>query len=126
MTRDPFPYMRWAKAGPAWSDTNLGMSGVAPPSAAERQAVIDADSILAFDDRFVAPRNGYPNAAAYYADNMARRFLSQIALPTLVIHARDDPWIPADMYTSYRWSDNPNLRPVIARGGGHVGFHGHP
>jgi predicted alpha/beta-fold hydrolase len=94
-------------------------------SAAERQAAIDADSILAFDDRFVAPRNGYPNAAAYYADNMARRFLSEIEIPTLVLHARDDPWIPADMYTSYRWSDNPNLRPVIARGGGHVGFHGH-
>ena len=94
-------------------------------SAAERQSVIRAESILAFDDAFVAPRNGYPDAAAYYADNMARRFLERIGVPTLVLHARDDPWIPADTYTSYSWSSNRNLRLVLARGGGHVGFHGH-
>ncbi|MGE4607144.1 MAG: alpha/beta fold hydrolase [Myxococcota bacterium] len=94
-------------------------------SDAEREAVTDAKSILEFDDRFVAPRNGYPDAAAYYADNMARRFLAEISVPTLVIYARDDPWIPADTYTSYRWSDNPNLLPLLPKRGGHVGFHGH-
>ena len=91
---------------------------------AERRAIIGVKSILEFDDRFVAPRNGYSDAAAYYADNMARRFLANIPLPTLIIHARDDPWIPADPYTSYTWSDNPNLLPLLANGGGHVGFHG--
>lgn len=94
-------------------------------SESERAAIVGVRSILEFDDRFVAPRNGYADAAAYYADNMARRFLADIAVPTLVIHAQDDPWIPADSYTSYRWSDNPNLLPLIPRGGGHVGFHGH-
>lgn len=94
-------------------------------SDAEREAVAAASSILEFDDRFVAPRNGYADAAAYYADNMARRFLAEIQVPTLVIHARDDPWIPAEAYTSYPWADNPNLRPLLAKGGGHVGFHGH-
>ncbi len=91
---------------------------------AEREAIVSAKSILEFDDRFVAPRNGYPGATAYYADNMARRFLAEISVPTLVIHALDDPWIPADSYTSYPWSDNPNLLPLLAGGGGHVGFHG--
>jgi predicted alpha/beta-fold hydrolase len=91
---------------------------------AEREAIGRSKSILEFDERFVAPRNGYNNAAAYYADNMARRFLSEISIPTLVIHALDDPWIPADTYTSYRWSENPNLVPLLASGGGHVGFHG--
>jgi predicted alpha/beta-fold hydrolase len=55
---------------------------------------------------------------------MARRFLAAIRIPTLVIHARDDPWIPSEMYTSYEWSGNPKLRPLLAKGGGHVGFHG--
>jgi predicted alpha/beta-fold hydrolase len=91
---------------------------------AEREAIASARSILEFDERFVAPRNGYPDAAAYYADNMARRFLGDISVPTLVIHALDDPWIPSDPYTSYPWADNPNLLPVLASGGGHVGFHG--
>ncbi len=93
-------------------------------TAAERDAILDAKSILEFDERFVAPRNGYPDARTYYADNMARRFLARIRVPTLVIHACDDPWIPADAYTSYAWSDNPDLLPLLANGGGHVGFHG--
>ena len=93
-------------------------------SDAEREAIASVSSILEFDDRFVAPRNGYPDAAAYYADNMARRFLAEIRVPTLVIYARDDPWIPADVYTSYTWADNQNLLPLLAKGGGHVGFHG--
>ena len=39
MTRDPFPYMRWAKAhlNGAWGASNLGMSGAPPPLAAERE-----------------------------------------------------------------------------------------
>ncbi len=93
-------------------------------SDAEREAIVGVSSILEFDDRFVAPRNGYPDAAAYYADNMARRFLAAIHVPTLVIYACDDPWIPADTYTSYTWADNQNLLPLLAKGGGHVGFHG--
>jgi hypothetical protein len=91
---------------------------------AERRAVASARSILEFDEKFVAPRNGYPSAAAYYADNMARRFLARVEVPTLVIHACDDPWIPSDAYTSFPWSDHPNLVPLLPAEGGHVGFHG--
>jgi hypothetical protein len=93
-------------------------------TANEREAIAAVGSILDFDERFVAPRNGYADAAAYYADNMARRFMAQIETPTLVIHARDDPWIPAGAYTSFDWSQNPNLRALLPAGGGHVGFHG--
>jgi hypothetical protein len=55
---------------------------------------------------------------------MARRFLARVEVPTLVIHACDDPWIPSDAYTSYPWSDHPNLVPLLPAEGGHVGFHG--
>ncbi len=54
---------------------------------------------------------------------MARRFLDEIRVPTLVIHAQDDPWIPAAVYTSYAWPRNRNLIPLLPRRGGHVGFH---
>ena len=93
-------------------------------SADERAAVGSVTSILEFDERFVAPRNGYADAAAYYADNMARRFLPEIGIPTLVIHADDDPWIPLEAYATFAWSDHPSLRALLPRGGGHVGFHG--
>jgi hypothetical protein len=97
--------------------------GAARVSESERQRVLEARSIYAFDETFVAPRNGFRNAEHYYEENHARRFLSDISTPTLVIHARNDPWIPADTYTSYPWSSNPNLTPLLASGGGHVGFH---
>ena len=53
----------------------------------------------------------------------ARR-LSKIAVPTLVLHASDDPWIPADAYLDFPWPVNPNLTMVLSRRGGHLGFHG--
>jgi hypothetical protein len=93
-------------------------------TAEERAAVLGAKSVLEFDDRFVAPRNGYSGAQAYYAANMARRFLADVPLPALVISAQDDPWIPAEPYTSYPWRRNPRLVPLLPRRGGHVGFHG--
>ncbi len=100
------------------------LEGAAETSAAERRAVEGARSVYEFDDRFVAPRGGFAGAEDYYSRCGARRFLSGIAVPTLVIHAKDDPWIPASAYGAVDWSANRNLVPVLAGGGGHVGFHG--
>jgi predicted alpha/beta-fold hydrolase len=47
--------------------------------------------------------------------------LGAIRRPTLLIHAEDDPWIPAASYRGI--APNPNLISVIPRSGGHVGFH---
>lgn len=90
----------------------------------ERRAVAEVRTILEFDEQFVAPRNGYASARDYYADNESRRFLSGIGVPTLVVHALDDPWIPDEAYRSFDWSCNSNLVPLLSHGGGHVGFHG--
>ena len=90
----------------------------------ERRVIPEVRSILEFDERIVAPRNGYAGAADYYAKNHARQFLAAIPVTTLVIHALDDPWIPGEAYTSFDWSGNPKLVPLLPAGGGHVGFHG--
>jgi predicted alpha/beta-fold hydrolase len=105
----------------------IRLEAVTPASeitAAERRAVLAARSIRDFDEVFSGPRNGYAGADDYYEGNAARNFLGGIAVPTLVIHASDDPWVPADPYFSYRWRDNPALVPLLSPGGGHVGFHG--
>jgi hypothetical protein len=100
---------------------------VAPISditAAERRAVLAIRTIREFDSVFSAPRNGFTDADHYYEANSARNFLGGIAVPTLVIHALDDPWVPAEPYRSYDWRSNPALLSLLAPGGGHVGFHG--
>jgi uncharacterized protein len=82
-----------------------------------------ARSVIAFDDAFTAPRNGFADAADYYARNSASGFLARIAVPTRVIHALDDPWIPKAGYLAVDWESCPAVRATLTRHGGHVGFH---
>lgn len=92
--------------------------------AAMRRAVARSRTVVEFDEVCVAPLNGFAGAEDYYAQTMALRFLPAVRVPTLVIHARDDPWIPAEAYVRFDWTANPALVPLLPRGGGHVGFHG--
>ncbi len=72
----------------------------------------------------MAPRNGFAGADDYYARCSAHQFLPHIRVPTLVVHALNDPWIPGRLYHTVDWQANPRLKPLLPRGGGHVGFHG--
>lgn len=92
--------------------------------AGERRTVEAVRTVYAFDDRFVAPRNGFAGAEDYYARCSALRILPDIRVPTLVIHALDDPWITGGTYTGFDWRGNPKLQPLLPAQGGHVGFHG--
>ena len=92
-------------------------------SAAERAAVVSADSVYAYDDQVIAPRNGFAGADDYYRQCSGLRFLPAIDTPTLVIQAQDDPWIPSESYEAFDWTGNPSLTLQMTRQGGHVGFH---
>ncbi len=92
-------------------------------STSERQAVSSARTIIQFDDRYVAPRNGFASAADYYARCSAEQYLMRITVPTLIVHATNDPWIPMSSYERVEWAANPALKPLFGAGG-HVGFHG--
>jgi predicted alpha/beta-fold hydrolase len=108
--------LRWMKA-----ESLAAGDGI---TAAERACVRAARSIWEFDERFVAPRNGYRDAAHYYEENHARRYLAAVRVPTAIVHALDDPWIPPAAYHEYPWRENSHLTPLLSPAGGHVGFHG--
>ncbi len=84
-------------------------------------------SIYDFDDLVVAPANGFAGADDYYRRCSAGPMLDAITVPTLLIHAADDPWIPAAIYRARAWRDS-GAALAMPNGGGHVGFHGadHP
>ncbi|WP_374655710.1 YheT family hydrolase [Dongia sp.] len=84
----------------------------------------DIRTITEYDNRIVAPENGFRDAEEYYAESSAARRLGGVRVPTLVIHASDDPWIPVACYGEVRWGDNPYLQLKLPASGGHVGFHG--
>ena len=50
------------------------------------------------------------------------RVVERIRVKTLIITAADDPFVPASMMESPAVRDNPNIRTVVTRHGGHCGF----
>ena len=90
----------------------------------ERSILRAARSVWEYDDRFIAPRHGFNGAKDYYQLCTATQFMPEIRVPTMVLAAGDDPWIPVEHYRAFNWSNNPWLLPVIPSTGGHIGFHG--
>lgn len=91
---------------------------------ARRQALAEARTIYELDNRVVAPCGGFRGADDYYAECMALDFLDAISVPTLIIHAANDPWTPISAHRGRDWSRNAALTPLLPDSGGHVGFHG--
>jgi len=75
-----------------------------------------------FDENFTAPHFGYADASDYYARASALRFIAAIRLPTLIITAQDDPFVPFASFTNEAISDNPHVHLLAPSHGGHVGF----
>jgi predicted alpha/beta-fold hydrolase len=106
--------------------TAIKQEALAPTAhltAQERQAIAQVRSIYDFDEVFIAPRHGFAGAADYHEKCSARRFVGMIEVPTLVIHALDDPWIPPAAYETVDWTKLKPIKLVLTSSGGHVGFH---
>jgi len=76
--------------------------------------ITDIDKITTFDEydrRFTAPLQGYRNPAEFYKDASSMHHLSNIQVPTLLLVARNDPFMPATCvgFTStglaYSWAE---------------------
>ena len=89
----------------------------------ERHSILSAKNLWQFDDQFTARRNGFSGAEDYYSSNTAKNFLGGIKQPTLLIHAKDDPFVPVTPYLDKRWRDNAKLQLLLPKSGGHLGFH---
>ncbi len=81
-------------------------------------------SVYEFDDVFTAPRNGFDGVEDYYRRTAGIRHAPNVGVPLLMIHASNDPWIPAEPYRQLSGNPNSHLETVLVRSGGHVGFHG--
>ena len=78
-------------------------------------------SFWEFDDSFTAPIHGFDSAAHYYESASSRQFLSSIKKPTLILQARDDPFMsPEILPDKDELSDAVHLE--LSDHGGHVGF----
>ena len=81
-------------------------------------------SLREFDDRVTAPYCGFAGADDYYARAAAANVVDRIAVPALIIHAANDPFIRLLPETRAKIAGNPNITYVETEDGGHCAFVG--
>jgi predicted alpha/beta-fold hydrolase len=77
-----------------------------------------------FDDRITAYYCGFAGADDYYARAAAANVVGRIAVPALILHAANDPFIRMQPETLRRIAANPNITYVETGDGGHCAFLG--
>lgn len=78
--------------------------------------------LRAFDDHYTAPLNGFRDATEYYARASSFPLIPAIQMPSLILTARDDPFIDVGPYETL--PNRPPLDIQIVPHGGHLGFLG--
>ena len=81
-------------------------------------------SVFDIDDAITAPSFGFGDALNYYRTQSAIRYLDAIRVPTLLIQAKDDTFIPFDIFDSPAVRANPPIMLLATEYGGHLGFLG--
>ncbi len=96
------------------------------PSAYDPARANGIRSLRDFDDRITAFYSGFLGADDYYRRAAAARVLDRISVPTLILHALDDPFIRITPETRAKISANPNITLIEPLHGGHCAFLAQP
>ena len=79
-------------------------------------------TIRQFDEAYTAPHHGFRDATDYYHRASAVRVLDRIAVPTLILTASNDPFVPPGPFTERIVRDNPHITAIVTPEGGHCAF----
>jgi uncharacterized protein len=79
-------------------------------------------SLREFDDQVTARYCGFRDAQDYYTRAASAQVLDRIAVPTLIVHAVDDPFIRVLHDTREKLLQNPNITYIETANGGHCAF----
>lgn len=91
------------------------------PLALEARELDALATLRGYDDRVTAPLHGFRDAEDYYRRASAGRWLGELELPTLILHAEDDPFMPPDLFARLP-APGDAVRVELSARGGHVGF----
>jgi predicted alpha/beta-fold hydrolase len=83
-------------------------------------------SLRELDDRITALYSGFTGAEDYYYRAAAARVIDRISVPTLVLHALDDPFVRITDESCSKLEANPSVRLVTTHHGGHCAFLAQP
>jgi predicted alpha/beta-fold hydrolase len=94
------------------------------PGAYDLSRLHTIKTVRGFDAAYTAPHFGFRNAEDYYYRASAMRVVDRIRVPTLVITAEDDPFVPSEPFRDPKVANNPHIDLRLSAHGGHCGFVG--
>ena len=89
------------------------------PGLFDREQLLQARDLYAFDNVVTAPLHGYRDTNDYWNRASAKHVLNDIRVPTLILNARNDPFLPAHHLPA---TASAMVTLDYPQSGGHVGF----
>ena len=86
----------------------------------------EVKTVREFDEMYTAPHHGFNDAADYYHRASSLRVVDNITIPTLILSAADDPFVPHEQFSEQAISNNSDVTTLITEYGGHCGFYTSP
>lgn len=92
------------------------------PGDLDVRGVDEIKTFAGFDGRFTAPLHGFRDAEDYWNRSSCRRVLAEIAIPSLLVNAANDPILGANCYPEEEAQASLSFYLEIPTCGGHCGF----
>ncbi|PSQ72989.1 MAG: alpha/beta hydrolase [Bacteroidetes bacterium QH_6_64_77] len=92
------------------------------PDRVSTEALRTITTLRGFDDAYTAPLHGFDGAADYYRCASSKPLLPDIAVPTLLLNAANDPFLPPACYPYSIARNHARLTLEVPESGGHGGF----
>ena len=91
------------------------------PGVIDVMRINQARDLRDFDNAYTAPMHGFKDAADYWYQSSSKPWLKKIQIPTLVLNARNDPFLPGPVLPGPEYG-SPSVVFHQPAQGGHVGF----
>lgn len=75
-----------------------------------------------YDSSVIVPMHGFSDVDEYYAAASPGPWLAKVHVPTLLLHADDDPMVPGDTVRPWLDRASPAVRVAVTPHGGHLGW----
>jgi hypothetical protein len=92
------------------------------PEIYDASALRHVRTVRQFDEVYTAVHGNFRDADDYYERSSALQFVPRIRVPTFILHAQDDPFVPFSSFRDPALRENPHVILVATRYGGHVAF----
>ncbi|MFC4872872.1 YheT family hydrolase [Negadavirga shengliensis] len=100
----------------------IQLKGAKYPDLLSLEHLIHVNTMRDFDDFYTGPLHGFQNAKDYYTQCSSIHFLPYIRIPTLVLNAKNDPFLSPECYPHALGKELEYIFMEFPEHGGHVGF----